>query len=85
MGGKISRESPQIASTWSDQSRFARSNKPELEPRLASVTNSPVSFVSTQSPSMLTWAIWENSSGSWRAIHKNRAGEVIDTQSPARS
>ena len=55
---------------------------PELEPSDGSVTNSPESLVRIQSPSMPTCAIDPNTSGSWRAIQRNRAGAVIETQSP---
>ena len=58
---------------------------PELEPSEGSVTNSPESRFRIQSPSMPRWATAAKTSGSWRAIQRRRAGEVIATQSPARS
>ena len=57
----------------------------ELEPSDGSVTNSPERRLRIQSPSIPTCAIEANTSGSCRAIHRNRGGAVIDTQSPARS
>ena len=44
--------------------------------------NSPQSLVTIQSPSIPTRAIPANTSGSCRASQRNRAGAVIDTQSP---
>ena len=85
IGGNNLRSSLQISSTRSDQSRRAKSNIPELDPSEGSVTNCPDSFVKTQSPIMPTCAISAKTSGSCRAIQRNRAGAVIATQSPARS
>lgn len=82
-GGRMRRSMPTSPASSSDQSRARRSNRAELEPLVGSVTNAPVSRVVTQSLSIPKWRAAASTSGWWRAIHRSRAGAVIDTQSPA--
>ncbi len=81
--GTIVAGRPTQSSTSGDQVRRARSNRFELEPADGSVTKRPVNRYSTQSESMPMWAIERKTSGWWSRIHQKRAGEVIETQSPA--
>ena len=66
-----------------DQRRSASENMPELDPQEGSVACSPVSRYTIQSLSMPRLAVAARMSGRCRASQRSRAGEVMDTQSPA--
>ena len=66
-----------------DQPRDASVNMPELEPQEGSVTCWPVSRYTIQSLSMPRLAASRRISGRCRPSQRSRAGEVIETQSPA--
>ena len=56
---------------------------PELDPQDGSVTCTRASRQTIQSLSMPTLLTWRSRPGPCRASQRSRAGEVIDTQSPA--
>ena len=82
-GGKTPAGRPLSAGMVCDQRRLASENMPELDPQEGSVTCSPVSRYTIQSLSMPRLAVAARMSGRCRASQRSRAGEVMDTQSPA--
>ncbi len=82
-GGRIAGSMPQIAAISADQVRSASENIPELDPLDGSVASTPDSLVAIQSLSMPRPLVAARMSGRCLASQRSRAGEVIDTQSPA--
>ena len=81
--GSTSGGRPQISAISADQVRRGRLNMPELDPHDGSVMCTRASRQTIQSLSMPRLCTRRSRSGRCRASQRSRAGEVIDTQSPA--